>query len=357
MPLIPSIFFPLAPSTGETILDGISHSFKFGRYDLQNAITLIGILAVIIAVLATVIMLMSIRQRRKRYVPHGLIKESTQIRDLLQHAIDQRSRFEVLLSTHGGKIPAYCTAVAVTDTLLTLECISLKNFTGNIHGREITAFFRVMENRKPQFFGFTARVSAMRPSNQIWTLELELPELIERRQKRGYLRVAPPREYVLGIAVWTDPTDETGHIPKDIREWGKPVMAYIPSKLSQVSLGNISAGGVRLTVPLRTYKSAGLEFNLANRFAVLLELREIGETEQRLRFWTLCRVQNYYTDFTTQDVEIGLQFIFQAKPQEAEPTILYWTQLPEGGEIEAIGNWSMRCHLEAFREHELVALQ
>ena len=351
--LLPSPFsFP--PTAGEALLDNISRGFQFGRHDLQNAPTLVATLAIIIVALTSIIIVMHIRQHRRRYVPQDLVKEPSQILDLLRDTVDQRSRFELLLSGRGGVLPAYCSPIKVTNNTFTLECDSLKDFSGNLDGREVTAFFRVTENKQQLGFGFTTTITAMRPLNQNWIIELNLPTLIDRRQKRGYLRVNPPKEYVQGIAVWNDPTDETGHIPKDVREWGKPLMAYIPSKLSQVQLNNISAGGMRLTVPLQSYKDMGLEFNLSNRFAVLLELKEVGETDQRLRFWTLCRIQNYYTDFTTQGVEIGLQFMFHAKPQEAEqPTFLYWTQLPEGGEIEAIGNWSMLYHLEAFREQEL----
>ena len=54
----------------------------------------------------------------------------------------------------------------------------------------------------------------------------------------------------------------------------------------------------------------------------------------------------------TKGMDIGAQFLAWAKPAESGGSNLVWLKLASSGEVEPLGNWIMRRHLEFFRESE-----
>jgi len=178
---------------------------------------------------------------------------------------------------------------------------------------------------------------------------VRLPEVLEQRQKRAFLRVEPPEQYVLGMALWAEPLDTTGSMKMNIKDWGKPALVFIPNKTSDIELVNISAGGARLKVRRERAKKCGLTFTIAERFMLLLDLWE-PELGKRDRYWLLCRTQTPFIDFETRDVDLGVQFIGYARNRENSTHELVWQPMKAGEGIEVIGNWAMKRHLELYRE-------
>ena len=85
----------------------------------------------------------------------------------------------------------------------------------------------------------------------------------------------------------------------------------------------------------------------------MLDLIE-PDQNKLLRFWIQCRIQSVWFEHPSRDLYMGVQFLAWARPREHPgngiPSEIEWLRLPSSNEVEAIGNWIMRRHLELFRE-------
>ncbi len=73
-----------------------------------------------------------------------------------------------------------------------------------------------------------------------------------------------------------------------------------------------------------------------------------------LRLWMHCRIQSVWFEHPSRDLYMGMQYMSWARPREGHTYpgtySLEWLRLSRRHEIEPIGNWIMRRHLELFRE-------
>lgn len=179
-------------------------------------------------------------------------------------------------------------------------------------------------------------------------LTLYMPEKLENRQKRAFLRIIPPQEYLLGSAVWLG-----RHMPKledlpYMQKWPKPALVLLPGKQEQFAVSDISAGGARLIVPRKEMLRAGLELGVAEHVVLIIDLLN-PDDHSRIRFWLHCRVQNFAAQYDTHNIEAGLQFLAWASPRDNQ-TELEWFKLTRSLEVDPLGNWIIRRHLELFRD-------
>jgi hypothetical protein len=104
-------------------------------------------------------------------------------------------------------------------------------------------------------------------------------------------------------------------------------------------------------------RSYQLQFNSAEQLLLMLDLLDPDQTK-RLRYWMLCRIQNVWIEHASRDVHIGMQFLSWARPKESsvprQKTLgVEWLRLSSSNEVEPVGNWIMRRHLELFRENPM----
>lgn len=347
---------PLAADRTTEYFSEIGRSFSDSSMRDQLSMQVIGVLAAIVAVLVTVIVLMWLRARRNAvYIPHGWILTPTDIEVTLKSAMDQRSKFEVQFHSETEKRRStFCTVFDVANGVITMECSGLKNISKSWMGRMVDCYFRVQDEKRSQrYYMFSSSIAGIRPvTTEISHISIAIPEKLEQKQKRASLRVDPPEQYILGIAVWKERMLGDGNHDLNIKNWGKPLLSYIPGKRAQIRLSNISAGGVKLHVKRQDAKDSGLEFNIGDRLFILLDLWE-PETGQRQRHWLLCRLQLPFTDFETRDMDLGMQFLRRAEMKEGSNSELAWGPSLRSNEVDEIGNWAMRRHLELYREKGL----
>lgn len=186
---------------------------------------------------------------------------------------------------------------------------------------------------------------------------MPVPTVLENRQKRSFLRIAPPREFFPGSALWYDDSMPTSTQIDEISSWPRPKLLYIPDRMEQFHLLDLSAGGARISIPSQIARNLNLNFNAADRLILMLDLFA-PEQNKRLRYWVQCRVQNVWREHATNNVHMGLQFVVWARPKEnveygESVGGIEWLRLSSASEVEPIGNWIMRRHLELFREHPM----
>ncbi|WP_029895260.1 hypothetical protein [Desulfohalovibrio reitneri] len=136
-------------------------------------------------------------QSRLKDIPANWIVSPARIRDILQTAIDQRAKVEMLLDGAATRTRFLTSqAVELSDESLRLELSGAVTLSSDWKDRAVEAFLRVRERGEKQlrFYGFTSRLAGMRVDSQGFGLvDVYLPQRLEIRQKRMHLRIEPPR--------------------------------------------------------------------------------------------------------------------------------------------------------------------
>lgn len=335
-----------------------SSFFEIQRHFLERTLDLEAmrnlLLAVSIAV-GVILLLMLIRLFRpqKPYAPQDWVMEQGAIRDILTEALSQRAKMELHFASEGeGRRPALrCSAMRVDDKTLLLEASGLTTLSHQWEGRRTDCFFMVRHKDNYVFYAFTTTIVAITEKKDYCLISVALPEKLETRQKRSYLRITPPEEYMLGAAIWRGPDMPDDSVRDDLALWPEPSRIWLPGTREDFIIRDISSGGVRVQIP-RHMLTEEMEYtHISTNFLMMLDLWE-PDKASRLRFWLLCRMQNPVLDFETKGLDVGAQFLAWAKPAGQGGSALVWLKLASSGEVEPLGNWIMRRHLEFFRESE-----
>ena len=331
----------------------IGRNFSASSFRNQDALFAVYALSAIVVLLVVVIAFMWLRNRKNaKYVPHDWVLQPSHIASTLIAARDENEKFEVQFHSKGEKRRSTsCSLTTVSDTALTMQCSGLKNLKSSWIGKEIDCYFQVRKfGSSSSFFMFTTPIIGVRGcTDGTAVLTLQAPNKLEQRQKRASLRISPPNQYIMGLAVWAVPDGLNPKGRLDIRQWGRPLLTFLPEKSFQLTLDDISAGGIKIRVPREEVRNSHLEFKIGDQLFTLLDLWD-PDTGQRVRYWILCRVQNPFVDFVSHDAELGLQFVRTAHANQTTPGELCWCADPATNGIDSIGNWVMRRHLELYRE-------
>lgn len=308
-------------------------------------------------VLVAVILIRNRLSRRVKYSPHGTVNDPRMIRNILRTAFDQRRPFEVQVHTgNDQRRPSLrCAPEYLGNDRLTLEVGGIKTLSDRWLGHAIVVFFRIHVGRDFTYYTFNSKIGGISiPKPGICNISLAIPEALDNRQKRSFLRIAPPREFFLGAAIWKGLSMPDQTKLAEICEWPRPELLYIPDKLDQFRVIDLSAGGARVGIPGKLVRSMNMHFSAAEQLLLMLDLFD-PETNKRLRYWMLCRVQSVWVEHTSQEVHAGMQFMAWARPmdqneKEENKGRIEWLRLSSSHEVEPIGNWVMRRHLELFRD-------
>lgn len=337
-------------------LTDIQQSFYARSFDAESIRWwLAGLGAVVLCLLAFHVA-KTLRARKVKYSPYGCIADPKMIRNIIRSAYDQRRPFEVQIQTEPDRRRPFlrCAPEHFSSDSLTFEVSGLKSLSDNWLDRPVTVFFRILVEKELTYYTFLSRITGITlPAPDICQITLPLPTGLENRQKRSFLRITPPLEFFPGAAIWYG-----DHFPKteaisDIAVWPRPRLFFIPERMEQFSLIDLSAGGARICVPGQVIKNCQLQFNAAQYLILMLDLFD-PEQKKRFRYWLECRVQNVRTEYGNHDVHLGVQFLSWARAREiAEPgahaAYIEWLKLSSSNEVEPVGNWIMHRHLEMFR--------
>ncbi|MBG0775780.1 MAG: hypothetical protein H0S85_05020 [Desulfovibrionaceae bacterium] len=283
--------------------------------------------------------------------PVGTIENPVHMRAILTDALDQRSKVEVTLPDEGPHSVLPCALLDVDSDRLVLE--SVRTTLGETWvSRPVTCYFRVMGSKKNAVhYSFTTPVlSVERTGPDTLELALARPEKLEIRQKRFFLRLEPPREYVLAFALWPEKLSENGVFMENVKGWGKPELFRTPKVDGGVLLDNLSAGGMRVFVERQALKDVTIDFSKGKRLFCLLELYD-PETAKKLRFFLHVRVQSAFDD--GKMLEVGFKYLSHGRPRHEPKGYVEWLPVGEDG-LDELGNWIQKRHLELYREKGVV---
>jgi hypothetical protein len=340
-------------------LSSIQENFLTRAFDFAAVNEWLWGVGAVVFLLTAIILFRAIRARRIRYNPFGTILGPQNIRAILRSAFEQRRPFEIqFYSENKHRRPTLrCAPEYIGRDSFTVELSGLKKLSDKWLGRPALVFFRIKSGKEFAYYSFESHLDGIHsPRPGVCHLTLPIPSSVENRQKRSFLRITPPKEFLLGAALWceaTMPPDEHLH---EITSWPRPKLLFIPDNVEQFHLLDISAGGVRISVSTTVMARFDLHFTAAERLLLMMDLVD-PEQNKRLRFWLQCRIQNAWIEHASNNLHMGVQFLAWARPREvtensyeANAAAIEWLRLSSANEVEPLGNWIMRRHLELFRE-------
>lgn len=346
-------YLSFSASTSNNFFTQIGNNFSASSFRTETALyTVYALLLVVVALIAVILFMWFKNRKGAKYIPHDWVLHPSHISNTLGMARDEHEKFELQFHSKGEKRRSTsCLLTKITPEALTIECSGLTNLQSKWVGKDVDCYFQVKKSSTGNtFFMFTTPIIGIRGyTDGTSVLTLKTPNKLEQRQKRASLRISPPSQYIMGLAVWSAPENISAKGTLDIRQWGRPVLTYLPEKNCQITLDNISAGGIKVRIPRAEVRNCNLDFSIGDKLFLLLDMWD-PDTGQRVRYWLLCRVQNPFIDFVTHDAELGMQFLYLAQPDAKNAAELRWNEEPIGSGLDSIGNWVMRRHLELYRE-------
>ncbi len=338
-------------------LSSIQQSFASRSFDVESISLWLAGITGICAVIIALWIVRSLSTRHKRYSPHGKITDADTIRNILRAAFDQRRPFEIQVQTgNNERRPTLrCAAEYLGATSFSIEINGIQSLSPQWIGKPLTVFFRINVDGEFVYYTFHSSIQdILTPRPGTCHITLPLPIEMENRQKRAFLRMAPPPEFLLGAAIWQGQAMPLPEAYNDLARWPRPHLLYLPDRMEHFRILDLSAGGCRISIPSQVSREFHLEFAFTEQIVIMLDLFD-PEQNKRLRFWLQCRVQSIWLEHASRDMHIGLQFLSWARPSEAlyegaHTSGIEWLRLSAAREVEMIGNWIMRRHLEVFRD-------
>jgi hypothetical protein len=180
-------------------------------------------------------------------------------------------------------------------------------------------------------------------------LELEFPPQILPLQKRSYVRISPMPSHILGMGLWA--LDPTRPLPLDSTSLGCAALSYRPGKLTQCSLLNLSAGGMRMGVPDVLLKQLPANITLQSQVLCLLLLRS-PDSDQPMPFWLACTIVSLMEDRKdAANVIVGVKFKAWSLSEVGNSDI-FWFPAGKSGEVPPLASWVLRHQLEQNKRRE-----
>ncbi len=285
-------------------------------------------------------------------LPAGWVSGRVKTLAVLREAQAARASVEMnFLPEDMTRRPVRCSFADVDREKLLLEITSAARISTSWIGREVSCFFRyTARDKKLRFFTFTSSIVGVKKQpNLLHNVILETPKKLERNQKRAWIRLEPPSQYVLGVAMWPQLPKKKDHRAISLKQWGRPLLAYVPgSSTNPLILDNLSAGGLALLLLHSRIKDAWHGFFLSQKLYLLLELYD-PDSSKRLRFWLETKVRNLLKNPETHDIKLGLEITAWGRLFKEEGYKLKWTDTGGHG-VDQLAAWAMKRHLELYRE-------
>ena len=314
------------------------------------------------AIFGTFFTLIAVGLMVKSHSRSGDIKPSTwitrpaEIRALVETALTQRSKVRVsfVRDDPGARSTDAAILAASPGRGIELEMTSLVRANTTWVGKLVACDFRLrLDPHKDlhSFYNFVAPIIAVNKAGDNFIhMHVAWPTRLEIEQKRGFLRVEPPRTCILELELWHETTikDVRGRFG-DPATWGRPILR-LDHRLEtpDVEVRNISGGGLRLELQHDAYRTNHRLFESGSRFITRMLLAE-PEAGQPLEFHLALRLQNIYGDPQAMGlVAMGFRIMSFAVPGDTPGEVLSWKPAASG--VPALDDWAFRRHLAIYRQ-------
>jgi len=291
-----------------------------------------------------------IRLRKRRTRRLHARQRARVVAELLRNAIDQRSTMEIAFCSeemHGRKLTAPCSSVE--KGTVTVDVTEVEHALDTWTGEPVEVSFKLDYKETSNFYRFDSQILGMRTGHGMAFLDLELPPYIHPVQKRNYKRINPMPSHILGMGLWA--LDPTQPLPMDSTSLGCAALSYRPGKLTQCSLLNLSAGGMRMGVPQALLQQFPASLTLQSQLLCLLLLRS-PDSDHPMPFWLVCTVVSLGEDLEDEStIIIGVKFKVWSL-SEVGSSDIFWFPAGKSEEVPPLASWVLRHQLEQNKRRE-----
>ena len=269
--------------------------------------------------------------------------------ELLNSSIEQRCEmvFEINLDDMNSR--SFSGACAkVNENSFTVD-VGLEYSVEAWAGENVDISFKIGYKDILTHYRLSSVIKNMRTNARNVSIELALPEYIYPMQKRHYVRVTPFPSNILGMGLWG--LDPALPLPLDSTSLGCAALSYRAGKLTQFTLLNLSAGGLRLSVPRALLQQFSTDLNLHSQLLCLLLLRA-HDSEQPMPFWLACTIVSIGEEQEdSSSIILALQFKAWALSETGSSSI-FWFPAGKSGEVSPLASWVLRHQLDQSRHRE-----
>lgn len=290
------------------------------------------------------------RRARKSGTAGLSIHEPTRIRDILNEALHQRATHELRFQDESAQRTGFtCSPADVNPAVgITLDVSGFIKPQPSWIGRNVVCYFSIARQRneaKWLFFSFATTIMDIDSRQTIQRIVLAIPDQLDRKQRRGHLRLDPPSEDIPEVQIWPETLSNLDR-PED----DPPLLEYLTTRQENPLLVlNISAGGLLLELRPPLPKALGTDLEKGQRFYIRLVLRDPRQGPPQT-YLLLTQIRNVFVDPTHGKRLIGLSFVAHLPDTEGPRR---WKSL-DGKGVEEIEDWVFKRHLGLYREKGLV---
>ncbi|MCL1986195.1 MAG: hypothetical protein FWG59_07090 [Betaproteobacteria bacterium] len=286
-------------------------------------------------------------RKRNLTLRHALQRKRI-VQELFLNAIGQRSTMELEFSSedmHGRVLSGACSSIE--NDVVTVD-VGIEHSLQTWIGEPVEVSFKLDYKSTTTYYRFFSQIIGMRAGPRAVSIELSLPPHVHPMQKRHYVRINPLPSHILGMGLWS--LEPTQPLPLDSTNLGNAALSHRPGKLTQCSLINLSAGGMRLGVPQALLQQLPLSLTLHSQLLCLLLLRS-PNSGHPMPFWLACAIVSLVEDEDTFEVIIGTKFKAWALSETGNSNI-FWFPAGKSGEVSPLASWVLRHQLEQNRRRE-----
>ncbi|MHC1788879.1 PilZ domain-containing protein [Solidesulfovibrio sp.] len=301
-------------------------------------------------------LLVKVRFKPTDSVPSTWITRPGEIRALVDTALTQRSKVRVsfVRDDPGARSTDAAIITASPGRGIELEMTSLVRANQTWVGKLVACDFRLRldpHRDLHSFYNFVAPILAVaKAGDNFIHMTVDWPHRLELEQKRGFLRVEPPRGVILELELWHESTikNVNGRFG-DPTTWGRALLRLDPRlDTPDIEVRNISGGGLRLELQHEAYRRQLKLFEPGARFIVRLLLAE-PEAGQPMEFHLALRLQNIYGEPQAMGlVAMGFRIMSFGVPGDTPGETLSWK--PAAAGVPALDDWAFRRHLAIYRK-------
>jgi len=271
------------------------------------------------------------------------------VRELLLNANDQRATLELEFCSaemQGRIVSGPCSLVE--DSTMTVD-VGFEQSLQTWIGEPVEASFKLDYKDTSAYYRFDSTVVDTRSGSRGTSVQLALPLYIHPVQKRHYVRINPLPSHLLGMGLWL--IDPAQPLPLDSTSLGCASLSYRPGKLTQCSLLNLSAGGMRMGVSQALLQQFPTRLTLQSRLLCLLLLRS-PDNEHPMPFWLACSIVSLAEEQDNASiVHIAVKFKAWALA-EKDRSDIFWFPAGKSGEVSPLASWILRHQLGQNKQRE-----
>lgn len=329
----------------QQMLENISRSFV----TQTNLITENWIMWCIFLLFIIGIVALFIIVKKKTPVAYFTTHGSNFVKKLLENVKEQETIVDVQIESLEQLHAVQMVTVHVSDKvfmLRSMKAVVVEN-TKSLEDKKVRCSVLSTIKGERGYYVLIAKIVHAVVVDSLLELTVVLPNNVEKIQRREHLRIEPKDEYILGIALWSEKV-ANGMFVNTPEQWGSPEYRYIPGKVNQVRLLNISASGAKMIIGV---DSNSPKLNLDKRCIMLIDIWE-PEVQQKVRYWIRCAEQNLFKIKDKNAIEIGVRFReWTTTPLHDDS--LHFVLVSKDGEIPPLANWIMKRYLEEYREQPI----